>query len=78
MLERMWSKENIPPLLMGVQTFTTTLEINWRFLIKLEIILQGPAFLGIYTKTCSTTPKRYLLNYIHGGFIYDSQELALT
>jgi len=28
MLERMWSKGNCPPLLMGVQTGTTTLEIN--------------------------------------------------
>jgi hypothetical protein len=28
MLRRMWSKENTPPLLVGAQTSTTTLEIN--------------------------------------------------
>jgi hypothetical protein len=28
MLERMWRKRNIPPSLMGLQTGTTTLEIN--------------------------------------------------
>ena len=28
MLEKMWSKENTPPLLVGVQTCTVTLEIN--------------------------------------------------
>jgi hypothetical protein len=27
MLERMWGKRNTPPLLMGMQAFTTTLEI---------------------------------------------------
>ena len=28
MLERIWSKRNISPLLVGLQTGTTTLEIN--------------------------------------------------
>jgi hypothetical protein len=28
MLERMWRKRKIPPLLVGLQTGTTTLEIN--------------------------------------------------
>jgi hypothetical protein len=28
MLMRMWSKRNIPPLLMGVQTHTAIMEIN--------------------------------------------------
>jgi hypothetical protein len=28
MLERMWRKRNTPPLLVGLQTGTTTLEIN--------------------------------------------------
>jgi hypothetical protein len=28
MLEKMWRKRNTPPLLVGLQTDTTTLEIN--------------------------------------------------
>jgi hypothetical protein len=28
MLERMWRERNTPPLLVGLQTGTTTLEIN--------------------------------------------------
>jgi hypothetical protein len=65
MLARRWSKWNSPPLLMGVQTCTTTLEINLVVFQKIGINLpQKPAILllGIYTKdappyykgTCST------------------------
>jgi hypothetical protein len=64
MLEKVWTMRNTPPLLMGLQTGTTTLEI-WRFLRKLETDLpEDPAIslLGIYPKdgppchraTCST------------------------
>ena len=28
MMERMWNKGNIPPLMVGVQTYSATLEIN--------------------------------------------------
>ena len=28
MLERMWSERNTPPLLVGVQTYTATLEVS--------------------------------------------------
>ncbi|KAL6084010.1 hypothetical protein STEG23_002529 [Scotinomys teguina] len=62
-MEKMWSKRNTPPLLVGIQIGTTTLEIN--ILTKLGIILpQDTAIplLGIYSKnaqsyhkdTCST------------------------
>jgi hypothetical protein len=65
MLVRMWRKRNTPPLLVGLQTGTPTLEINWRFLRKLEIDLpEDPAIplLGIqpqnvppcHNGTCST------------------------
>jgi hypothetical protein len=53
MLVRMWRKRNIPPLLVGLQDGTTTLESVWRFLRKLEIELpENPAIplLGIYPK----------------------------
>jgi hypothetical protein len=65
MLARMWRKRYTPPLLVGLQACTTTLEIFWRFLRKLDIVLQeDPALtlLGIYPEdvpngkkdTCST------------------------
>jgi hypothetical protein len=36
MLERMWRKRNTPPLLVGLQTGTTTLEINLEVPQKIE------------------------------------------
>jgi hypothetical protein len=65
MLARMWRKRNTPPLLVGLQACTTTLEISQRFLRKLDIVhLEDPAIplLGIYLEdvptskedTCST------------------------
>jgi hypothetical protein len=58
-------KKSTPPLLVGLQTGITTLEVIWMFLRKLEIYLhEGTTilFLGIYPKdappchrgTCST------------------------
>jgi hypothetical protein len=68
-----------PPLLVGLQTGTTTLESIWRFLRKLEIDLpEDPAIplMGIYLKdalpchwgTCSTT-------CVQSSLICDSQKL---
>jgi hypothetical protein len=65
MLGRIWKKRNIPPLLVELQTGTTTLEIILGFFKKLEIDLpEEPAIpiLVIYPKdgppthrgTCST------------------------
>jgi hypothetical protein len=65
MLARMWRKRNTPPLLVGLQAGTTTLEITLQFLRKLIIVLLvDPAtpLLGIYPEdvptgnkdTCST------------------------
>ena len=46
MLARTWRKRNIPPLLVGLQTGTTTLEISLVVLRKLKIILlEDPAIL---------------------------------
>jgi hypothetical protein len=39
MLSRKWRKRNTPPLLMGLQTGTTILEIIFRFLRKLDKVL---------------------------------------
>jgi hypothetical protein len=65
MLARMWRKRNTPPLLVGFQAGTTTLEISLAVLRKLGIVLpEDPAIplLGIYPEdvltrnkdTCST------------------------
>jgi hypothetical protein len=65
MLVRMWKKRNSPPLLMGLQACTTTLEIRLEVLRKLDIVLpEDPEIplLGIYPEdvptgnknTCST------------------------
>ena len=65
MLVRMWSKGNSPPVLVGVQPCTATMDIVWQFLRKKEINLpQDTAIplLGICPKdspsyhkdTCST------------------------
>jgi hypothetical protein len=57
MLARMWSKGNSPPMLVGMQTCTFTLEISLVVFRKLGIVLsQDPVIppLGIDTKdTCS-------------------------
>ena len=53
MLVRKRRKRNTPSLLVGLQTGTTTLEINLEFLRRLEIDLpEDPAIplLGIYPK----------------------------
>jgi hypothetical protein len=41
MLERMWRKGNTPPLLVGLQTGTTTLEINLQVPQKIGNIITG-------------------------------------
>jgi hypothetical protein len=59
MLARMERKINTPPLMVGVQAGTTTLEIWW-FLRKLNIVLpKDPAIplLGIYPKDAPTYNK---------------------
>jgi hypothetical protein len=44
MLVRMWRKRNIPPLLVGLQAHTTTLEISLAVPQKLDIVLpENPA-----------------------------------
>ena len=53
MLERMWRKRNILPLLVRLQAVTTTLEINLEIPQKIGIvIIEDPAILllNIYPK----------------------------
>jgi hypothetical protein len=76
-LERIWRKRNTPPLLLGLQTGTTILDIKiLRFLRKLEIALpEDPAIplLGIYPK--DTMPQGHMNHYVHSSSICDSQKL---
>jgi hypothetical protein len=69
---RMWRKSNTPPLLVGLQADTTTLETAWWFLRKLDIVLTvGPAIslLGIYPKDAPKSSKdTYSTMYIAALF----------
>jgi hypothetical protein len=60
MLVRMWRKRNTPPFLVGLQAGTTTLEISWQFLRKLDIVLPEASaipLLGIYPDDAPTCNK---------------------
>jgi hypothetical protein len=62
---------NIPPLLMGVQTCsTTTLKIG-------TISTSRPCYItsGHISKRCPTVPEGHLLNYVHNQFVCNSQKL---
>jgi hypothetical protein len=60
MLGRMWRKRNTPPLLVGLQAGTTTLEIILVVPQKLDTVLpEDPAIplLGIYLEDAPTCNK---------------------
>jgi hypothetical protein len=60
MLAWMWRKRNTPPLLVGLQACTTTLEISLAVPQKLDIVLlEDPAIplLGIYPEDVPTGKK---------------------
>jgi hypothetical protein len=60
MLAWMWRKRNSPPLLVGLQACTTTLEISLAVLRKLDIVLPvDPAIplLGRYPEDVPTGNK---------------------
>jgi hypothetical protein len=69
MLARMWRKRDTPPLLVGLLG-QLLWKIVWRFLRKLDIVLQdNPAIplLDIYPE-----------DYVHSSLIYNSQKLERT
>jgi hypothetical protein len=60
MVVRMLRRKNTPPLLVELQACTSTLEISWRSLRKLDIVLlEHPAILllGIYPEDAPTFNK---------------------
>jgi hypothetical protein len=59
-LKHLFKIRNTPPLLVGLQACTTTLEIRLRFLRKLDIVLLEDAaipLLGIYPEDVPTGKK---------------------
>jgi hypothetical protein len=80
MLERIWRKRNTLPLLVGLQTGPTSLEINLEVPQKIGInLLEDPAIplLGIYSNV-PTMPQGHMFHYVHSSFICNSQKLETT
>ena len=81
MLERLWSKENTPPLVVGVEICRTTLQINLAVSQKIgNSSTSRPSYTtsGQIPKGCSTILQGHLLNYVHSSFISNSQKLETT
>jgi hypothetical protein len=76
MLARMWRKRNTPPLLVGLQTCSTTLEIN--LVIPVKIGRSIYATTGHILKRCPTMPQEYVFHYFHSDLTCDSQKLETT
>jgi hypothetical protein len=75
------SNGNIPPLLVGVQTCIATMEINmvvpheiWNVSTLILIYIS----LGHILIGHTILPNGDLLNYVHYGFIHNSQKLETT
>ncbi|KAL6082246.1 hypothetical protein STEG23_025406 [Scotinomys teguina] len=80
-MERMWSKRNTPPLLVGMQIGTTTLESSMAKSQKIgNHSSYGPSHttLGHIPKECPVTPQGHMLNYVHSSIICNSQNLETT
>ena len=81
MLKRMWSKGNTPPLLVGVQTCTATLEISMAVSQKIgnqPTLRPSNTTLEQIPKGCALIPQGHLLSCVHSGTIRNSQHLETT
>ena len=81
MLERVQNKGNTPPLLVGVQTNTVTVEINMAHSQKTEnqyTLTPNNTSPGNIPKRCSVLKQGHLLNYVHSSFIHNSQNPKTT
>jgi hypothetical protein len=68
MLARMWSKGNIPLLLVGVQTSIATMEINTLVSQKIgNQFISRPSYTTLehIPKGCSILPQGCLFNHVH-------------
>ena len=75
-----WSKGNTHPLLVGVQTCTTTLENhmaatqNW----KPTYLKTQQYHSWVHTQRMHTHTTVHLLNHVHSNIIHNSQNLETT
>ncbi|KAL6085928.1 hypothetical protein STEG23_035975 [Scotinomys teguina] len=81
MLERMWSKRNTSPLLVGMQIGTTTLESSMANSQKIgnhSSSRPSHTTSGHIPKECPVIPQGHMLNYVHSSIICNSQNLETT
>ena len=76
MLAKMWRERNIPLLLVGLQTGTTTLEIN--LVIPQKIEKSSNTILGYIPKRYSNMPQRRVFHHVHNDLVCDSQKIETT
>lgn len=70
MLEKMWSKGNTPPLLMGIQIYTATQKISMVVLQKTgnrPFTSSSCTTLGHIPKRCLIILQGHLLGYVHNS-----------
>jgi hypothetical protein len=81
MLAWMLRKRNTPPLLVGFQDCTTTLEISMAVSQKIGHSTTGGSSNtspGHITRTCFNWLEGYVLHYVHSSLIYSIQKLERT
>jgi hypothetical protein len=67
-----------PPLLVGVQTCTTTRKINFSLSQKIGISRPSYTTSGHIPKRCSTIPQGHMLNSAHNSFTCNNNKLKTT
>ena len=81
LLKRMWSKGKIHPLLVGMQTCATTLEISVAVSQKIgnqSTSVLSSITLGHIPKICSIILQGHRFNYVHRSIVCNSQNLETT
>ena len=78
MLERMWNQGNTPPLLVGVETYTVTLEISVEVSEKIGTSRPSNTTAEHIPKGCSVIPQGHVLNNVPSSIICNCQNLDTT
>ena len=81
MLVRMWRKRNTPPLLVGLQAGTTTLEISLAVPLKIGHSTTGGSLNtspGHISRRCPNQYEGHMFHSVHSNLIYNSQKLERT
>jgi hypothetical protein len=78
----MWSKENTPPLLVGVLTFSSQYEYqygcsseNWESIYLSTQLCHSWTYAQ---RTLFTLLQGHLLRYVHGGLIHNFQKSEIA